>query len=107
MSSTEKTNAEANSVSITFNWVGQAKTAEIVGAFGLPEHPDWEPMAMSWSDELKAYQISLSLEQEKLYHYKFVVDGERVCDPKADTSCDSEGTTNNVVYIPLKVSTPE
>ncbi|KAK9469338.1 hypothetical protein V1512DRAFT_256027 [Lipomyces arxii] len=58
----------------------------------------WAPAPMSYNDGSKKFECCIMLENEKNYLYKFVIDGNWILDPKAESVWDN-GFENSIVRV--------
>lgn len=93
-------------VDTTFRWSSFAHQVFISGSFQIEGHDDWSPIPMAKIVGEDRFEITLGLKPGE-YQYKFVVDGDWVCDPSSETVRDPSGNLNHIVRISAPVTSSE
>ncbi|CAG8559949.1 7486_t:CDS:1 [Diversispora eburnea] len=87
-------------VPTTFKWSSWGSNVKLAGSFDSPYTP-WQPIQMKKVENSPYFEVTLDLQPNKTYDYKFVVDETNwVLDPDRPKFPDSTGyNENHQVYV--------
>lgn len=69
-------------------------TVSIAGTFS-----NWDPVALAFDAAVSEFAVEMKLKSGEAYEYKYILNGEWLCDSSLPTVTDDAGNVNNVLRL--------